>query len=150
MLVRRRQTLTPTEMLRTVNDNPTCRHVIFAGCHDGGYLPNLGQTKHNTAKASQITLLETTPMLKGFGDMPNFRRTRFDDVFRVEPLPDALPVSVLAVRAPAQARVATNQEIPAAQTLRSTDAVPSRSTTPSVVSAGAAESNGDSWGKCFP
>ena len=79
------------EMLRTFSDNPTCRHIIFAGCHDSGYLTNLDQFKHNETKANRITLLETTPAFVGFSELPNFKRARFDDVFRKEPLPDSAP-----------------------------------------------------------
>lgn len=79
-------------MLRTFSDNPTCRHIIFGGCHDAGYLLNLDQFKHNEAKASRITLLETTPAHRGFTDLPNFKRVNFDSVFRNEPLPDSAPV----------------------------------------------------------
>lgn len=76
-------------MLRTFTDNPTCKHIIFGGCHDTGYLLNLDQYKHNPAKASRITLLETTPMARGFAELPNFQQTRFDRVFRNTPLPES-------------------------------------------------------------
>lgn len=39
-------------------------------------------------KASRITLLETTPAYAGFNTLTNFRRTRFDNVFRAEQLPE--------------------------------------------------------------
>lgn len=78
-------------MLRTFSDNPTCRHIIFGGCHDAGYLLNLDQFKHNEQKANRITLLESTPAYRGFVDLPNFRRARFDQVFRTGQLPDFAP-----------------------------------------------------------
>jgi hypothetical protein len=74
-------------MLRTFSDNPTCKHIIFGGCHDNGYLLDLDQYKHNQAKAARFTLLETTPAERGFADLPNFQRARFEEVFRSEPLP---------------------------------------------------------------
>jgi hypothetical protein len=74
--------------MRTFTDNPTCRHIIFGGCHDTGYLLNLDQYKHNLHKASRITLLESTPPARGFSDLPNFPRARFDAVFRTAPLPE--------------------------------------------------------------
>jgi len=52
-----------TEMLRTFCANPTCRHIIFGGCHDTGYLVNLEQFKHNESKAACITLLESKSLL---------------------------------------------------------------------------------------
>jgi hypothetical protein len=80
--------LTIAEMLRTFSDNPTCRHIIFGGCHDAGYLLNLDQYKHHAAKAAHITLLESTPAWRGFTELPNFQRTRFDNVFRNTELSD--------------------------------------------------------------
>ncbi|KAF2688800.1 hypothetical protein K458DRAFT_414498 [Lentithecium fluviatile CBS 122367] len=79
------------EMLRTFSDNPTCKHIIFGGCHDAGYLLNLDQYKHHANKAARITLLESTPAYRGFTDLPNFQRTRFDSVFKNAPLPDFYP-----------------------------------------------------------
>ncbi|KAF2865562.1 hypothetical protein BDV95DRAFT_586041 [Massariosphaeria phaeospora] len=76
------------EMLRTFSDNPTCKHIIFGGCHDAGYLLNLDQYKHHTAKAARITLLESTPPVRGFTELPNFQRVRFDGIFKSEPLPE--------------------------------------------------------------
>ncbi|KAF2826204.1 hypothetical protein CC86DRAFT_350727 [Ophiobolus disseminans] len=83
------------EMLRTFSDNPTCRHIIFGGCHDAGYLLNLEQFKHNEMKAARITLLETTPAYRGFTDLSHFKRARFDVVFKSEPLPEATPSGFL-------------------------------------------------------
>jgi len=139
------------EMLRTFSDNPTCRHIIFGGCHDAGYLLNLEQFKHNAAIASQITLLETTSMLKGFADMTNFRHGRFDSVFRSTPLPEIPASNLLASRSPTQApvrpigRANTIQEVPTVQAPRSTITIPSRSSTPSILSAGVSEKDGDTW-----
>ncbi|KAF2118679.1 hypothetical protein BDV96DRAFT_487270 [Lophiotrema nucula] len=76
------------EMLRTFSDNPTCKHIIFGGCHDQGYLLNLDQYKHDQRKAERITLLETTASARGFAELPNFKKTRFDSVFRYDPLPE--------------------------------------------------------------
>lgn len=42
-------------------------------------------------KARKITLLETTPAYRGFLDLSNFRRTRFNEVFRSEELPSPPP-----------------------------------------------------------
>ncbi|KAL1602556.1 hypothetical protein SLS60_005972 [Paraconiothyrium brasiliense] len=99
------------EMLRTFSDNPTCRHIIFGGCHDAGYLLNLDQYKHHAAKAARITLLESTPAWRGFAELPNFRRTRFDNVFRNTELPDYgsyVPRSI----APAQSNISAPMQPP--------------------------------------
>lgn len=100
-----------SEMLRTFSDNPTCRHIIFGGCHDAGYVLNLDQYKHHAAKAACITLLESTPAWRGFAELPNFRRTRFDNVFRNTELPDygyAMPRS----HAPIQPNISAPMQPP--------------------------------------
>ncbi|KAF2640960.1 hypothetical protein P280DRAFT_469634 [Massarina eburnea CBS 473.64] len=81
------------EMLRTFSDNPTCKHIVFGGCHDAGYLLNLDQYKHHAEKAARITLLQSTPAYRGFVELPNFPRAQFDGVFRNVPLPDAYPTT---------------------------------------------------------
>ncbi|RYO31571.1 hypothetical protein AA0111_g4828 [Alternaria arborescens] len=144
------------EMLRTFSDNPTCRHIIFGGCHDAGYLLNLEHFKHNAAKAGRITLLETTPAYRGFTDLVNFKRTRFDDVFRNEPLPDYTPPTngfgQLAVQSPVQpvaqpqplSRSVTNDNNTSPTFISRAPVVsPSPSVTP-VSAATPSESNGDS------
>jgi hypothetical protein len=91
-------------MLRTFSDNPTCKHIVFGGCHDAGYLLNLDQYKHHAHKAARITLLESTPAFRGFMDLPNFQRTRFDNVFKNNPLPESYPqFSQAPVQSPVQA-----------------------------------------------
>ena len=146
-----------TEMLRTFSDNPTCRHIIFGGCHDAGYLLNLEHFKHDMLKASQITLLETTPAYRGFTDLNNFKRARFDDVFKNEPLPDYAPPTngfgQLAVQSPVQLAVQppnrsnTNKANPSPTMIARSATSPSPSVTP-LSSATPAESNKDSsWGK---
>ncbi|KAF2855018.1 hypothetical protein T440DRAFT_514069 [Plenodomus tracheiphilus IPT5] len=142
------------EMLRTFSDNPTCRHIIFGGCHDSGYLNNLEQVKHNATKAARITLLQTTPMFKGFAELTNFQSIRFDDVFRSEPLPDSAVSTVVASWSPKQASIrpllrsstnTTNSEASPERTLHASVVSPSPSTTPSTATAGSGETNGDSW-----
>ena len=138
-------------MLRTFSDNPTCRHIIFGGCHDAGYLLNLDQFKHNEAKASRITLLESTPAYRGFVDLPNFKRAKFDDVFRNEPLPESAPAINTAVAAiqssppsaqpPPVMRSLTNRTPPAASVL---PAVISPSPSTPAPSVSATESSEDS------
>ncbi|KAF1828438.1 hypothetical protein BDW02DRAFT_512283 [Decorospora gaudefroyi] len=143
------------EMLRTFSDNPTCRHIIFGGCHDAGYLLNLEHFKHNMLKASRITLLETTPAYRGFTDLANFKRARFDDVFRSEPLPEHIsPPSngfgYMSVQSPAQSSpqplvrtITNNTSTSPTMTPRTSVASPSPSATP-VSAATTTGSNGDS------
>ncbi|OAL50488.1 hypothetical protein IQ07DRAFT_428295 [Pyrenochaeta sp. DS3sAY3a] len=109
-------------MLRTFSDNFTCRHIIFGGCHDAGYLLNLDQFKHNETKAALIALLESTPAYRRFAKLPNFKRANFDDVFRNEPLPDSAPATNTGVAIvqnptppvqPVVTRMSTNRTPPA-------------------------------------
>lgn len=141
-------------MLRTFSDNPTCRHIIFGGCHDAGYLLNLEHFKHDTSKASRITLLETTPMYRGFAELSKFERARFDDVFKNQPLPDyapstttfAQPSTQALVNYPTQAplvfRSMTNTSSPTA-TPKPSVTRPSPSTTPLPTTDSSVDS---SWG----
>ncbi|OCK74858.1 C-x8-C-x5-C-x3-H type zinc finger protein [Lepidopterella palustris CBS 459.81] len=75
------------EMLRLFISNHSCKHIIFGGCHDNGYLPNLDPWKHDSKISSRITLLESTPAQLGFTNL-NFNTVRFDSVFRSDPLPE--------------------------------------------------------------
>jgi hypothetical protein len=142
-------------MLRTFSDNPTCRHIIFGGCHDAGYLLNLEQFKHNERKAAGITLLETTPAFRGFAELSHFKHARFESVFRSQPLPESIPLPFVntttsyapAVSAPTPTqspgllRTNTNQSPRPSVTDTSPSTPPSSITGP--------ESNGDgSWGMC--
>lgn len=144
-------------MLRTFSDNPTCRHIIFGGCHDAGYLLNLDQFKHNEAKASRITLLETTPAYRGFVELPNFKRVKFDDIFRNEALPDSAPAINTAMfaahspppsaQAPVVLRSLTNGSMTSQMPPKKFDppAVVSPSPSTPAPSVSATESSEDSW-----
>ncbi|KAH7392892.1 hypothetical protein BKA66DRAFT_457119 [Pyrenochaeta sp. MPI-SDFR-AT-0127] len=129
------------EMLRTFSDNPTCRHIIFGGCHDAGYLVNLEHFKHDALKAARVTLLETTPAYRGFTELSNFKRARFDDVFKDQPLLDTTPFTTnfarsltpVPVQHPTQSqqifRSMTNTSSPEG-TPRPVATIPTPSTTP--------------------
>ncbi|KAF2280398.1 uncharacterized protein EI97DRAFT_464363 [Westerdykella ornata] len=119
------------EMLRTFSENPTCKHIIFGGCHDAGYLNTLGQYKHHKEKAAKLTLLHATSPYPGFLDLP-FNTVRFDDVFRTQPLPEsgrpanppsqAMPERTLSLsedRKPAAAPSPVSTPAPAESTWRS-------------------------------
>ncbi|KAF3002942.1 hypothetical protein E8E13_003727 [Curvularia kusanoi] len=124
------------EMLRAFSENPTCRHIIFGGCHDSGYLPNLDQFQHSEAKASRITLLETTPAFVGFDKLPNFKRANFDDIFRKDPLPDSAPAPVHVINtavAVAQSPPPSAQPLPVTRSLTNRTP-PAVSPSPAVVS----------------
>ncbi|KAH4895970.1 hypothetical protein HBH74_194040 [Parastagonospora nodorum] len=135
------------EMLRTFSANPTCRHIIFGGCHDAGYLVNLEQFKHNESKAACITLLETTPAHRGFTELSFFQRARFDNVFKSEPLPDSATASIVSnmimptpTQSPGLLRTTTNPSP------RPSVTNPSPNTPPSSDIGGPVEHNGNtSW-----
>jgi hypothetical protein len=141
------------EMLRTFSGNPTCRHIVFGGCHDAGYLLNLEQFKHNEETAARITLLETTPAFRGFAELSHFRRARFENVFKSEPLPESTPTVYVANSSAFVPPASTPQpdQSPGSfratknQSPRPTVSSPSPNTPPSSVSG--QDSNGDaSWG----
>lgn len=140
-------------MLRTFSFNPTCRHIVFGGCHDSGYQNDLDQFNFNELSASRITLLETTPAHVGFAKLSNFKRARFENVFRSEPLPDGPPLTFATngtsampppsatppMQHPVLSRTTTNQSP------KPSVSSPSPQISPSSVST--KENNGDaSWG----
>ncbi|EKG09369.1 Zinc finger CCCH-type protein [Macrophomina phaseolina MS6] len=78
------------EMLRLFTTNIQCKHIIFSGCHDNGYLPCLDPYKHDLSNANRISLLETTPVQPGFTAL-KFKTVRFSSVFRLDELPERPP-----------------------------------------------------------
>jgi hypothetical protein len=76
-----------TETLRLFLPNMQCKHVIFGGCHDNGYLPTLDPYKRDQNMAPRISLLETLPIQPGFKQL-GFKVVQFPTVFRSEPLPE--------------------------------------------------------------
>ncbi|KAK7547013.1 C-x8-C-x5-C-x3-H type zinc finger protein [Phyllosticta citricarpa] len=77
------------EMLRLFVTNMQCKHVLFGGCHDNGYIPNLEPYKHDPKLAKQFSLLETTPAQPGFHAL-NLKVVKFDSVFRDDELPERI------------------------------------------------------------
>ncbi|KAI5273960.1 hypothetical protein E4T47_02870 [Aureobasidium subglaciale] len=75
------------ETLRLFLPNMQCKHVVFGGCHDNGYLPTLDPYKRDQNTAPRISLLETLPIQPGFTQL-GFKVVQFPTVFRSEPLPD--------------------------------------------------------------
>lgn len=134
-------------MLRTFSDNPTCKHIVFGGCHDSGYLLNLEHIKHNIAKASRITLLETIPPHRGFLELINFKRAQFENIFRSEPLPEPAPPMGFPVHSPVQASV--QPSVSRTTTLKSSPTPkprqPASIPSPSVTPAPTESSEDSSW-----
>jgi len=56
-------------MFRLFVSNVHCKHIIFGGCHDNGYLPNLEPYKRDESVASRMTLLETTPAARNYSSL---------------------------------------------------------------------------------
>jgi len=83
------------ETLRLFLSNRQCKHIVFGGCHDNGYLPTLESYRHDPSIASRISLLESTQAQPGFQAL-NLTMTRFSSVFRSEPLPDKPPALINA------------------------------------------------------
>jgi hypothetical protein len=70
-----------TEMFRIFLANKQCKHIIFAGLHDNGYLNILKPYEHDSDTASRITLLETLPAQKEYRTL-GLKLVSFDNVFR--------------------------------------------------------------------
>ncbi|GAB7353105.1 hypothetical protein MBLNU459_g3647t1 [Dothideomycetes sp. NU459] len=79
------------ETLRLFLPNSQCKHIIFAGCHDNGYLPTLDPYKRDPKLLSRISLLETLPMQPGFQQL-GFTTCQFPSIFRSENLAPAPPL----------------------------------------------------------
>lgn len=96
-------------MLNFYHNNIQCKKIIFAGCHDTGYVHDLEEKRGHEDAHQRLVLLETTSA------EPQFRKlglpiTRFDTVFRTEPLANENKQS----RAPpADARPSSNVQSPA-------------------------------------
>ncbi|KAL9094470.1 MAG: hypothetical protein Q9165_003320 [Trypethelium subeluteriae] len=75
------------EFFRLFIQNIQCKHIIFGGTHDNGYLPNLDPYKRDALAAKRITLLQFATVQPGFREL-NFPVVRFDSVFRPTGLPD--------------------------------------------------------------
>lgn len=75
-------------MFRIFLHNTQCRHIVFGGCFDNGYINILDQFKRDEEIVKRITLLEATPAQPGFRDL-GYAMTNFPDVFRNDPLPDS-------------------------------------------------------------
>ncbi|KAI1378781.1 hypothetical protein F4677DRAFT_411969 [Hypoxylon crocopeplum] len=84
------------EMLRVMISNLQCKHIIFGPCHDKGYIVELRPYQLETSMSTKLTLLETTTAPREFQEL-TFRRVRFTEVFRSEPLPDGPPTTASVV-----------------------------------------------------
>lgn len=92
-------------------------------------------------KASRITLLETTPAYRGYGDLSNFKRACFNDVFKDEPLPEHAPSTNIHTRSPVQPPVQIPVRAPiempaqaSAQSIVQTPTISRSQTSPTVTS----------------
>ena len=74
----------PTELFNLFIGSAQCKHIIFGGCHDMGYISLLAPYK---SSISRITLLGTGAIA---GSLPSldFRKADFFSVFRSTSLPD--------------------------------------------------------------
>lgn len=81
-------------MFRIFLGNKQCKHIIFAGCHDNGYLNILRSLIHDPEKSQRITLLETLPAQPGFKAL-NFNMISFPQIFKTEQPRLAAPSPIL-------------------------------------------------------
>jgi len=73
-------------MFRIFVNNTHCRHILFGGCHDNGYLNILEPYKRDIIVAPRLSLLESTPAEYGYRNL-GFEMVSFKNVFRQDPLP---------------------------------------------------------------
>jgi len=118
-------------MFRFFYGNPSCKHIIFGGCHDTGYNNTLRQYKHDPAAFSKISLLETIPAHPVYREFDGFKMIKFPSVFRTDPLPEkplaAAPSTIVATPRPAPPHVQPTPHVPTAPQV-----VPIRAPVPSV------------------
>ncbi|GAB7362817.1 hypothetical protein MBLNU230_g3120t1 [Neophaeotheca triangularis] len=69
-------------MFRQFVNNPSCKHIFFAGCHDVGYVAELTPYRDNHEK---ITLVRTPAFHHQFNNL-GLRIEEFHGVFRTAPL----------------------------------------------------------------
>lgn len=69
-----------SESLKFYIDTPQCKHILLACCHDGGYVPFLGQLVGDQSVFERITLIEGDFVAPAFQQL-NFKTTRFPSVF---------------------------------------------------------------------
>ncbi|KAK5661101.1 hypothetical protein OQA88_10991 [Cercophora sp. LCS_1] len=88
---------------RQFAENPSCRHIFLAGCHDNGYVRMLEKYVHDQVVAAKVTLVKSFQVGTEFSTLP-FQTVSFDAVFRSGPLgaPNSQKV-----------RLITPQDIPA-------------------------------------
>ena len=75
--------------LRLYAENPQCRHIFFAGCHDVGYVSEL--TAHHENR-DRITLVRSSSFHPEFNKL-GMRIEGFPNVFRLTPLDTNIPTS---------------------------------------------------------
>jgi hypothetical protein len=90
-------------MFRFFISNYQCKHILFAGCHDNGYLNTLQQYQFDEAMVSRISLIESIPAQSGFGEL-GFPLIRFESVFRPDELPKFAPSISIPLRRNSQPR----------------------------------------------
>ncbi|KAE9986875.1 hypothetical protein Vi05172_g7978 [Venturia inaequalis] len=73
------------EMFRIFLANKQCKHIIFAGLHDTGYLNTLRPYEHDPDTSTRITLLETLPAHDQYKTL-GMKIITFDDIFKKENL----------------------------------------------------------------
>ncbi|EKG22351.1 C-x8-C-x5-C-x3-H type zinc finger protein [Macrophomina phaseolina MS6] len=132
------------ETLRLLITNIQCKHIIFSGCHDNGYLPSLDPYKHDPSLANRISLLETTPVRPGFAAL-KFKTVRFGSVFRLDELPERpSPVNPVIVKtvSPHQTIVSPQQaQLPVSKGARSAAPVSTQSSWATIGKTGMTTKN---------
>ncbi|RYP42111.1 hypothetical protein DL767_000476 [Monosporascus sp. MG133] len=75
-----------TGALKHYVESPSCRHILFAACHDNGYVRTLEKYDREPSAAKKITLLRSFQTGREFSSL-GLPSITFESVFRKLPLP---------------------------------------------------------------
>lgn len=87
-------------------ENRHCRHIVFGGCHDNGYVPFLDPY---SKRALHITLLETAAPGREFKSL-QFKTSRFPLVFSSRVVPAKHPTAAIPLNNKSYASTISNGE----------------------------------------
>lgn len=73
------------KMVKFYFNNVQCKKILFAGCHDTGYLHDVKEICEMDGAKDRLVLVETTPAEAGFAQL-GLPIISFESVFRSAPL----------------------------------------------------------------
>ena len=95
-------------------ENRHCKHIIFGGCHDNGYVPFLDPYSKD---ALHTTLLETGAPAREFKSLP-FQTSKFPLVFSSNTVPATHPTTGTGLNGNSYASIIVNGDLMPAATIQ--------------------------------